>query len=506
MNITRDDAWVYTRRSRVSADQASVSDQEAYGREAVAEHGWNLRGVLSEEKSASRYGRKERTDWAELLRLVRAGEVGILILWESNRGDRTLTTWSGFLDLCRETGTRIYIIEHGHLYDLANSRDWRTLAEDGVSNAYFSEQQSAVTRRGKRLAMRKGRPASPVPYGYEVHYNPATGKSLGWKVIPEKSEAAREIVRRVGRAEVVTQIAADLNGRGILSPLGGLWDRSSIRQVASNPAYAGLVRLHDGRYAPRQPQVDKDGNDTGEQWPPIVTRAEWEDAVAVLSSRATGQRPGAARHLLAGIAKCECGGWLRGHPTGYACRNSDLHILREVNDFVRDVICTTLSLDDAQDLFMRDDSPRVAILESEVKELEDRRGKYRKKAALGQITDDALAEIEATISEEIRQREREMSSVRRVPALAGALAADDVRLWWDAQELQARREVIAALTSITIRGVPRRSTAAVRTDWAARVVFDWVPQPPKRGPGGRVIAGSSVRPELPGHEIKASQG
>src|SRR5271165_2238762 len=150
-----DDAWIYTRRSRVSADQASIEDQEDRGRESCAEHGWRVAGILSEEKSASRYGKKERGDWAELLRLVGAGEAPILVLWESNRGDRTLTTWSAFLDLCRDKGTRIYIISHERLYNPANHRDWKTLAEDGVNNAYFSEQLSAVVRRGKRQAMSK---------------------------------------------------------------------------------------------------------------------------------------------------------------------------------------------------------------------------------------------------------------------------------------------------------------------------------------------------------------
>lgn len=480
MNLSPLAAWVYTRRSRTSVDQASIEDQEAQGRAACAEHGWRLAGVLSEEKSASRYGKRERGDWAELLRRVRASEVGVLILWESNRGDRTLTTWSAFLDLCREKGTRIFIISHERLYDPSLHRDWKSLASDGVDSAYFSEQLSAVTRRGKRAAMAKGRPASPVPFGYQVHYDTRTSKTLGWQIIPEQADVVREVMRRVAAAEPIARIVSDLNERNVRSPEDRLWTRSSVRKVAGNHAYAGLVRLHDGRYAPRQPQKD------GATWPPVVDRADWEDAVAVLTSRATGERPGAARHLLSGIAKCECGGWLRSRATGYGCRNSDLHVQREIEDWVRDVICETLSQEDARDLFTRDDSPRIAILQSEVKELEERRGNFRRKAALGGISEDALAEIEATIAQEIGKREAEAASVRRVPALAAAVSAGDVRAWWDGQTVGARREVIAALTSITVRKVPRWSPASVRLDWEHRVVFDWVPQPPKRGPGGRI--------------------
>jgi DNA invertase Pin-like site-specific DNA recombinase/adenylate kinase family enzyme len=484
MTLTQIPAMIYTRRSRISDDQASVEDQESHGRAAVAEHGWQLAGVLSEEVSASRYGTKERGGWAELLRRVRAREVGVLVLWEADRGSRTLTQWSAFLDICRETETGIHIVSHERLYDVRRHADWKTLADAGVDGAYFSEKQSVNVRRGKRAAMHKGRPASPVPYGFTVHYRPETGVTAGWRIVPERAAIVREILYRVARAQPVARIAADLNARGIASPMGRLWDRSSVRQVASNPAYAGLVRLHDGRYAPRQPQKD------GAEWPPIVERAEWEAAVAVLSSRATGQRPGAARHLLSGIAKCECGAWLKAHKgTGYECRNNDLHVMKEpLEEWVRDVICERLSRDDARDMFIRDDTPRMVILGSEVKELEERRSGFRRKAALGAITEDALAEVEATIGDEIARREREMATVRNVPALAGAIGAADVRAWWDDQELQAQREVIAAVTSVTVLKVPRRSTWAARADWAERVVLDWVPQPPKRGPGGRDTA------------------
>jgi DNA invertase Pin-like site-specific DNA recombinase len=485
-----DAAWIYTRRSRVSVDQASIEDQETHGRAALDEHGWHLAGVLSEEVSASRYGKKERGDWAELLRLVEAGEVGVLVLWESNRGDRTLTTWSAFLDLCRDKGTCIYVVSHERLYNPRNHRDWKNLATDGVDNAYFSEQLSVSVTRGKRGAMAKGRPQSPVPYGYAVRYNPETGRTAGWVMVPEEAEIVREISRRVRAAEPIGRIVTDLLARGVPGPTAGtswkdgtpksgVWLRGTVRGIAANHAYAGLVRLGDGRYAERQAQKD------GAEWPPIVTRTQWEDAVAVVSSRATGPRPGAAVHLLSGIARCECGGWLRGAPrdNGYRCRNSDMHIQMEVLDnFVRNVICERLSRDDALDMFVRDDTPQIAILESEIKEWEARRTAARKMFARGTIGEDALQEIEDEIAPEIDRREREISASRKVPALSEAINSGNVRAWWDRQEVQARREVIAAVTGITVRKVPggRKAPRSAHEDLAARVVFDWKQQSPKR--------------------------
>lgn len=492
MTPPRDDAWTYARRSQVSTDQASITDQVERGQEACEDHGWRLAGVLSEEISASKYAKRTRDDWPLLLEKISAGLVGILLLWQSSRGDRQLSEWAKFLELCAGAGTRIYVMADERLYNPANKADWKTLASQGVDNDYFSRNLSVEVARGKRKAMGKGRPASPVPYGYEVHYSATNGKTLGWRIIPERAEVVREIVRRAGRAEKLAAIAADLNERGIPAPLGGPWARCSVKQVAAQPAYAGLVALGDGRYAERQPQVDKHGQPTGEEWPPVVDREEWEAVTALLASRATGPRPGAARHLLGGLVACECGGSLRVSHDGYQCHAGDLSLKRRapLDAWVRDVICERLSRDDARDMFLRDDTPRMAILQGELRELTERRSGFRKRAALGKIGDDALEEIEAAIATEIGRREREIGSVRRVPALAGAIGAGDVRAWWDAQEVQARREVIAAVTGITLAKVPRWATAAQRADWAARVAFDWQPQPPKRGPGGRQPGGA----------------
>src|SRR5258707_11324217 len=80
-------------------------------------------------------------------------------------------------------------------------------------------------------------------------------------------------------------------------------------------------------------------------------------------------------------------------------------------------------------MFLRDDSPRAAVLEAEIRELEGRRTRFRRKAAIGAITDDALEEIEAEIAAEVSKREREAGGLRgaRVPALAAAIGSGDVR-------------------------------------------------------------------------------
>lgn len=494
MENAQRDAWVYARRSRVSKDAASISDQDERGQEACREHGWRHAGTLREEVSASRFARKTRGAWEELLRLISAGTVGVLVLWESNRGDRTLTSWSQFLDLCRETKTDIYVISHERLYNLANHRDWKVLASDGVDNTYFSEQLSVTVKRGKAFAMRKGRPAGQTPYGYRVIYSRDAARTAGWEIVDDHARVVREIIERVGKSEPLTHIRDDLNNRSIPSPSGSAWGTTTIRHIAKNPAYAGLVRLADGTYAARQPQED------GAQWPPLVTRGQWEAAREVLASRMVGPREGGVKHMMTGLVKCECGQWVNSSGAhGYACATGHMYVREEWLDaVVRQYICERLARDDARDLFIIDNNPDNERINAEIKTLQERRAKFRSMAARGQIEPDALADIEGEIAPQIAAAERQLRPVAVPPAVAELIDADNAFAAWDGFTIQARRTVIAAVTGITLRRIPRNAPAAVRDD-VERVQFDWVPQPPRRGPGGR---DGTWRPERRGSGTK----
>lgn len=488
MTLAQDDAWVYARRSRKSVDQASVTDQEEHGQAACGEHGWRYAGTIPEEVSASRFGRKQRQGWEALTSMVAAREIPILILWEADRGSRTLTEWSAFLDLCRETSTRIYVVAHERLYDIRRHSDWRVLADAGVDGAYFSEKQSVNVTRGKRRAAREGRPAGTPPYGYAVKYSRATGRTAGWEIVAEEAAVVRAIITAIGKHhKPVKTTARFLTEGGVPAPNGGSWSVNTVRHIAANCAYAGLVRLPDGTYAERRDQAD------GAQWPPIVERAEWEAAAAVIASRVTGPRPGGVKHLLSNVAHCECGGMLRGDGRGnYRCVNGNLQVPEEwLDEIVAHSVCTWLSRDDVADLYVVDEGPRMARARSELAELTDRRSAFRKRAALGRITEDALQEMEDTLNPEIARLERELGAVRVVPALRDILGADSARAAWDSGTIQARREIIAAVTGIIVARVPKTATTAQRYD-VERVSFDWQPQPPKRGPGGRLISGAAA--------------
>lgn len=476
MTIAAPEAWVYARRSRKSQDQASVEDQQERGGDACRANGWRLAGTLAEEVSASRYARKQRDEWPLMLEKIRAGLVSVLILWSSSRGGRRLDEWAAFLSLCEERRVLLHILSDERTYDPANRADWEVLASQGVGNDAFSRRLSGEIARGKSKAMRKGRAQGAPPFGYRVRYNVRTSKTAGWEIVGEEAPVVREIITRIGRSEPARTIQKDLNARGIAAATGGQWVTSQVKHVARNPSYAGLLRMPDGGYVARQTQVD------GAEWPAIVTREEWERARTVLESRMTGERPGGIKYLLSGMGECECGEPIRNNAQGaYVCPQGHNYINAEwLETRMRYVVCTRLAKDDARELFLADDGPEKARLRSEVMELTGRRSRFRKQAALGQISDDALAEIEQTLGPEITSREARLGQVSYVPAVAEAISSGDVFGWWDGATVQAKRAALGAVTGVVVRRMPKTAPQAERYG-PGRLVLDGKPQQPRRG-------------------------
>ena len=140
-------ASVYGRQSSNKAK--SINEQLESGMQAIRAEGWQHAGTYKDGVSASRYGTKTRSDWQRLLADLKTGAFDVLVLWESSRGDRTLSSWAEFLEQCRKRHVRIHVIADDHTYDLERPRDWKTLATAGVDNAAESDLLSIRVKRGR---------------------------------------------------------------------------------------------------------------------------------------------------------------------------------------------------------------------------------------------------------------------------------------------------------------------------------------------------------------------
>lgn len=461
-------AGIYGRQSHDATK--SINEQTAECERDATAQGWKVAARYSDGVSASRHARKARTDWPRLLADLDAGRLGALVLWESSRGDRTLTTWSAMLDLCRARGVLIRVTTHGRTYDMANARDWRTLAEDGVDSAYESEKTSARNRRATAAQAAAGRPHGPVRYGYERVYDPATRALLGEREHPAHAAVVRDIVRRIGRNVPVSTIVRDLNDGGVPSPSGGRWHPSRVRAIAGSPTYAG-IRMHKGE---RHPAI----------WPALVTEADHLAALRVLGApeRKT-TRPGRQAWMLSYLVRgdeCGCGlGYRAGrqyrgrnYKAVYGCAHVTIDAL-ELDALILDVVAGYLADADLRPL--TDDGAAVAA-RTEANALRLRLAEWRDSAAHGETTPATMAHIETELAGQIRDADRRAVQAS-TPAvlrdvLSGARYPEFIRARLAALPAPAQREIIGTLLSVRVARAARRLAPGEPLD-VDRVLIEW---------------------------------
>jgi site-specific DNA recombinase len=457
-------AAIYGRNS--SAKQKSIDDQLAETRAAADANGWRVAAELADPSSASRYATKPRENWALLLALLPT--IGVIVLWEPSRGDRTLATWVAFLDACRLHGVRIHAVAHNRTYDPRVPRDYRSLAEDGVDAAYESDKTSQRVRRGQATLAQAGRPHAPTTYGYERHYHPVTPAFVKQVPHPEHADIVRDIIASVAKGEPLHQITRRLNDSGTPAPRNGaMWYHSVIEGVATNPAY----RPH-----PDDPEhgirVHLDDLHIG-QWPPLVTETVWQAAQAVLGRHSEAARrarrdsaPGQIKYRLSGntaVMTAACGGMLSGfcatdgRGAAYGCKMDRCASapMPEVDEYVTRLVVARLARKDARRLWVADNAATRAAAEDEARLRAELEQLYQD-AEAGEVSAVIATRRERVLKEQIADAERRAKPAgASLAALelfdAAQFGAERARVVLDALPLPAWREVVAGMfTRLTL--------------------------------------------------------
>lgn len=436
-------AGIYSRQSK--GNDRSIEQQETELLADVTNLGWSVGGTYSDGSSASRFATKGRDDWESLLADIEAGLLDAVCLWESSRGDRTLTSWSAFLDLCRKTKTLIRITNHETTYNMANHRHWKTLADEGVNNAYASEETSERIRRDVRNNAAKGRPGGKLLYGYARRYEVVNGKPrvVEQYAHPQQGAVVIEAVERVAKLEPLEKIAKDFNERGIPAPKGGKWSGTQIRRLCLNREYLGL-RVHDGTEYPAI-------------WPALYDEATWKACHNVLSNPdRKSYVDGSAKHLLTNIAYAACGGTLRVQQSRgklyYQCAK-DFCVsipLAELDQYVNEEMPELMFDLEATETGPTTDSKAI---EAEIRELEAYLRDFAKDAVRLRLSASRVLDVENEANQQLDQLRQKLRNPS-VPKVVYEYVQKPSL--WLSQSLEAKRVLVRALVAITVLPVGNR--------------------------------------------------
>jgi DNA invertase Pin-like site-specific DNA recombinase len=530
---------------RVSKDDSDFAKtpkaQLGRGHRQVKQRAWEIYREFEEVGSASRFGTKLREDWEEAKHLVRDGLVQVVVTDRADRLSRIGSDGIKFLEDCRDNGIWVHIITEDDDYDLTLPKRFAALCHATVDAAAYSDELSVNVRNGKQDSRELGRPDARAPYGLRRVYDPQTrdyaGQEItggpapvlpGYPEAPSRPDVILEIIRRVAGQWSYMSIQRDLEARGILSPRGlPRWDLGTIKEVAGNVAYLGVVPLEPARYGrrgtPQRKYGSCDANDRDSfspgNWPAIVTGEDipkfWAAVARVSANRGDAfggggwQRDGSGKlsrkvvHFLTyGGLRCgyampdgtvcgesvRYGGLIHGRPYLQCGRWSHNTMPEELADahvakIVRERIAVLLRAG-------FDGRGGVELLK-----LRERLAKVnaRLTAAEAELGDEdsvlPVAELQRAIGELKGKREQLAEQIRKAavpvfltdygdlpagPEVSAEELAESIERVWDKSVLEARRAVLGGIAeSVTLLSSPNPGSR--HQDTAARVVAVWLP-------------------------------
>jgi DNA invertase Pin-like site-specific DNA recombinase len=433
---------IYTRQSKADeGDERAVARQMEDCERLAGARGWQVTHRLPENNKSASTG--TRPKFAELLRLVDAGAVDFIVVWQVDRLVRRLDELEDVISRAEKAGVKLVTVT-GDL-DLSTpagklvGRILASVARNEVEQKSLRQQRQARQDAEAGLPRKSGkRPAGWLDDRMTAH--PAEGPAIA---------AACRMILAGGS---VASVARDWEARGLGRLNGsGRWTR--VTKILRSPRIAGLS-VYQGEIVGRG------------QWEPLVSEQTWRAVMSVLGSRAA--RPG-GRTLLGALARCRCGTLVtaakssRGYRV-YRCRSEDragregphVSVRAELADrAVARLAIRRLSRPDAADLLStgRDDAGAAALRD----EAQAIRARLR---ALGpDYAGGVLSAGDARAAREWGEARldaisSDLAVLGRESVLAPLIGARDVGATWAGLGISRQRAVIDALMTVTLRPPP----------------------------------------------------
>jgi site-specific DNA recombinase len=241
----------------------------------------------------SAFSGKPRTGWLKLLSDLKSGDFEVVLAVAEDRLARSSEEKIGFQSACSKYGITWHTIAGGKL-DPSSAGGSMMSTITGAIAQY--ESAIKVERLRARFAEETalGNPLwGTRPFGY------ARDRLT---LDPVEAPLLQEAYAVILAGGSIYSIIKGWNSRGIRTSTGKEWSYATVQQMIRRPRNAGIVMRND------EEQVG-----VVAAWAPIIDRADWDAAMAILSDPKRRTAPGRKQaHLAAGLAICGvCGAPMR---------------------------------------------------------------------------------------------------------------------------------------------------------------------------------------------------
>lgn len=318
-------AVTYLRQSIDNAE--GIERQRDRTRKLIDARGWTFEEEFTDNDVSASKQRGGDTGWGRML----ASDAEVVVAVDLDRLLRDVRDLSVLID----SGKKVVTVD-GEIDLSTADGEFRATMLAGIAR-FEVRRKSERQRRANDARARAGRwVGGRRPFGFEDD---------GMTLRVDEAEAIRDGFRAYIAGDSLSAVGRAWTAAGFTTGQGGVWERTAVRAVLTNPRYVAKVR-HRG-------EIVADA-----VWPAVVDADTWE-ATQALVNGARGRRT-RAQSLLTGVALCgvcnaplHAGGNARAGVRGYRCSAALGHVARmaePVEEYVDALVSARLDMPDAADL------------------------------------------------------------------------------------------------------------------------------------------------------------
>ena len=399
-------AVIYARYSSYNQTEMSIEGQIAECNRYAKQH--DLLVIQEYIDRAQSATTDKRPNFQRMIEDSRYGTFDIILVYQFDRFARNVNDAGYYRKILADNG--VSVISAMERIPTDSSGIITLGMIDSVNQWYSAQLSEKVTRGMRQRAEQFKYNGGNLTYGYAIDKN-------GYYILNEKTAPiVKEIFERTAAGELGTEIARDLNKRGIKTARGGSFGKNSFQSILRNERYKGTYIYADMKFPNAIPR--------------IVSDELFDEVQAILGHKEKrGHRPAIEDYLLSGKLFCgHCKDQMIGTSgtshTGkiyryYTCNNSPKKCDKKnvKKEFLEPLVletCRQMLTDDIIDSVVlaiieqneRDqETPVIVKLQDEIKDMEKRIERL-----LDQIEEGSGS---TSLGERLAQRELELENLRK---------------------------------------------------------------------------------------------
>jgi site-specific DNA recombinase len=294
--------------ARVSSDKQdvdlSISAQLKALREYARSNGYTVVREFVDEAETGRT--TARPAFREMISLARHPQkpFDVILVWKYSRFARSREDSIVHKAMLRKSGVQVTSINEP-FDDTPTGRLLEGIIES-LDEFYSDNLGEEVTRGMRESATRGFYLSSKPPFGYrKVRFKDGEKERTKLEIDPIQAGIVSSMFHDALNGKGLTEIAKELNRKGIATPRGKGWGKTGIRIILANEAYAGTFVW--GRNSKRGLEPITVEN----ACPAIVSRSVFDNVQGLIKDRAPKRlhpKRASSRFLLSGFAFCgHCG-------------------------------------------------------------------------------------------------------------------------------------------------------------------------------------------------------